>query len=156
MILPGAGYGGAISLNEIVENKILQRDRIILEIINELVYVNKKQLQGIKIVKNSVYISGVHYTSWEAATQIKSMKRIEPSLNDPFVYISEPGKMSCWSEELIKKELGSLSAGIEVKLTVVVPVSKVWIKISRFVAHYAISGVLSKEIIRINIQKRKS
>jgi hypothetical protein len=84
------------------------------------------------------------------------MKRIEPSLNDPFVYISEPGKMSGWPEELIKKELGSVSAGTEVKLTIVVPVNRVWVKTSRLVAHYAVSGILSKEIIKINIQKIRS
>jgi hypothetical protein len=80
---------------------------------------------------------------------------MEPSLNDPFVYVSEPGRMSSWPEEEIRKELGAASADTEVRLRVIVPVARVWIKASRAVAHYAISGILTEhEIKNVQIVRR--
>lgn len=159
MVFPGAGYGGYVRLSEILEKGLLQAGKVVFEYIKDKgdVYANGRLLQGLKIVDAYAHITGVHYTAWEFATQIRSMMRIEPSLNDPFVYISEPGMMAGWPEELIKKEVGASAADTEVRLTVIVPVGVVWIKASRDVAHYAIAGILSKnEIIRLDIQRRKT
>ncbi|MEM2916494.1 MAG: hypothetical protein QXT19_04015 [Candidatus Woesearchaeota archaeon] len=157
MIVPGAGYGGYFQLKKIVEEGILRAQKISFELKGNLVYVNGKALQGLVVFDNHARITGIHYTSWEAATQIRSMMRIEPSLEDPFVYISEPGAMKGWPEELIKKELGAAAANTEVKLIVVIPIDRVWIKASRNVVHYAIAGILSREeILELHIQRRKS
>lgn len=150
MTEPGAGYSGYKSLKEIIENPDLN-----FELTDHQIKSNGIILQGIRIIGNYAIIKGIHYTSWENATQIRSMLRIEPSLNDPFVYISEPGKMNNWTENAIKKELGINNANTEIKLTVIVPIERVWIKTSRNVAHYAITGILSQEIETLDIQRRK-
>lgn len=108
------------------------------------------------IIENHVLITGIHYTSWENATQIKSMERMEPSLDDPFVYLSQPGVMQNWSEDQIRKELGALSANTEIKLTVIVPIEKVWLKVGKNAVHFAISGIVTKnQIQKLSIQRRK-
>ena len=152
MAVPGAGYVGYYQLKEIIDKGVLQAQKILFEFRDGLVYADGKVLQGLKVYDENVQITGVHYTSWEMATQIRSMERIEPSLDDPFVYISEPGKMEGWPEELIKKELGASIANTKVSLQVIVPVERVWIKTSRDVVHYAISGILS-EIVKLRIKR---
>lgn len=84
------------------------------------------------------------------------MNRIEPSLNDPFVYLSEPGKMKKWPATAIKKELGATNADTIIKLKILVPVDYIWINASRNAIHYAIAGIISSaEILSLSIQKRK-
>jgi len=150
-------YGGYFRLKEIVEQGSMESKKILCEYKNNQIYVNGKVLQGLAVIDNYAQITGIHYTSWENATQIRSMQRIEPSLDDPFVYVSEPGKMKNWPEEQIKKELGAGSANTEVKLTIIVPINRVWIKVSRNVAHYALSGIIHEdEIKRLEIQRIKA
>jgi len=156
MTVPGAGYGGYIKLSEIIEKKEVLFGKIFFLFKDDLAYADGKVMQGLKILGDYAQIKGVHYTSWENATQIRSMKRIEPSLDDPFVYISEPGKMDAWSESMIQKELGSVSADTKVMVTVLSPVNKIWIKASRNVVHYAIEGIVPGEIKSIDIQRRKA
>lgn len=91
--IPGVGYGGYVRLKEIIEHGRLAAKKVLFEFKNNRVYADGKPLQGLIIAGESAQITGVHYASWENATQIRSMLRIEPSLDDPFVYISEPGKM---------------------------------------------------------------
>lgn len=155
-IVPGAGYGGYIPLKVIVAKQKLTVKKISFEFKKGYVLANEKTLQGLRIKKEDVIITGDHYTSWEKATQIRSMMRIEPSLNDPFVYISEPGKMDGWPEKLIKKELGAFSADTKVKLSLIVAIERVWIKASRLVAHYAIKGILTRDqMIKVGIQRHR-
>ncbi len=156
MTVPGAGYRGYVQLKTIVEKGELFAEKVYFEFKNNAVYANGRVLQGLVIIGNLARINGIHYTSWEAATQIRSMTRIEPSLDDPFVYISAPGAMKGWPEELIKKELGASAASTEVRLIVFVPVERVWVKASRNVVHYAIAGILSsQEIKKLDIQQRR-
>ncbi len=157
MEVPGLSYGRYVQLKKIVEQGKLESKKILFEYKDNRVYVNGKVLQGLIIIEDYAQITGVHYTSWENATQIRSMQRIEPSLDDPFVYISEPGKMKDWPEAQIKRELGAASANTEIKLAVIVPLEQVWIKASRNVAHYALAGILHEnEIKKLKIQRRKS
>lgn len=51
---------------------------------------------------------------------------------------------------------GAASADTEVKLQVIAPIERVWIKASRDVAHYAITGIISDEIKELSIQRRKA
>jgi hypothetical protein len=118
--IPGGGYSGYIRLKDVVEQGRLATKKILFEFKDNRIYSNGKPLQGLIIAGEYAQIRGAHYTSWENATQIRSMGRIEPSLDDPFVYISEPGKMQGWPEKQIRKELGAVSADTEVKLQVVV------------------------------------
>lgn len=101
-------------------------------------------------------LNGVHYTSWEHATQIRSTERIEPSLDDPFVYLSQPGVMQGWPESMIKKEIGALSANAQVKLTIIVPYEKVWLKVGKKAVHFAIQGMVTERCIqKLSIQRLK-
>jgi hypothetical protein len=157
MIIPGGGYSGYFPLKTIVEKGSLPAGKVLFEFRDGAVYANGKVLQGMRVVDKHALITGIHYTRWEVATQIRSMMRIEPSLDDPFVYISEPGAMAGWPEELIRKELGAAAANTEVRLTVVVPVDRVWIKSSRHIMHYAVAGILSREeIAKLSIQPHKA
>lgn len=157
MEIPGMQYGGYFKLKEIIEKGKLESKKIVIEYKNNQIYVNGKILQGLVVVDKYAQITGIHYTSWENATQIRSMQRIEPSLDDPFVYVSEPGKMQGWPEEQIKKELGAGSADTEVKLVILVLLDKVWIKVSRNVAHYALTGILNEnEIKNLEIHRIKA
>ena len=61
-----------------------------------------------------------------------------------------------WPESAIKKELGSLSANTEVKLTLVVPIGLLWIKAARQVIHFAIEGILDEEIKALRIHRHKA
>lgn len=156
MAIPGLNYGGYVRLGDIVSNTTLADKKILFEFKSNLVYANGKVLQGLVIIGEYAQITGNHYTSWENATQIRSTGRIEPSLDDPFVYLSEPGKMNDWPEHLIKKETGAIFADTQVKLTLVVPINLVWIKASREVVHYSVSGIVAAaEIKDIVIQRRK-
>jgi len=103
-MLPGAGYGGYLKLSELVAKGTLLFNEVLLEYEDGNVFANGKIIQGVHIQEKVVRITGIHYTSWENATQIRSMLRIEPSLQDPFVYISAPGSMTGWAEEEIKKK----------------------------------------------------
>lgn len=153
---PGIGYGEYYRLSEIVEKKIFPTKHVVFELKNNLVFVDGKPIQGLKLVNDYVQIKGIHYTSWENATQIRSMMRLESSPQDPFVYLSPKGSMQGWSEKLICKELGASSANTEVILEIVVPISEVWIKASRNVVHFAVEGsITSEEITNIAIQRRK-
>ncbi|MEM4266295.1 MAG: hypothetical protein QXX65_04440 [Candidatus Woesearchaeota archaeon] len=157
MTIPGGGYSGYFQLKEIIEKRMLSAKKILFEFKDNAIYANGKVLQGLVVADNYARITGIHYTSWEAATQIRSMMRIEPSLDDPFVYISEPGAMAGWPEELIKKELGAAAANTEVRLVIIVSPERVWIKTSRNVVHYAIAGILSREeIAKLSIQRHKA
>jgi len=157
---PGLGYGSYFRLLDIVEKGTLATAKALFEFRDRVVYFDGKPLQGLRVVVDNVplaLITGVHYSSWEMATQMRSRNAIEPSLDDPFVYISEPGKMAGWPEEAIRKELGARHADAEVRLTLVVPVTRVWIKASRNVVHYAISGIVGKaEIKNLEVVKRKA
>jgi len=156
MRVPGFGYGGYYELREIIERKNYATKEVFFELKGNEVFADGKIIQGLKIIEDDAYIAGIHYTSWEKATQIRSMMTIEPSLNDPFVYVSESGKMSSWTEKEIKKELGTSSANTEVKLTILVPIKRVWIKASRKVVHFAVEGILHrKEINKLEIKKRE-
>ncbi len=160
MVIPGKGYGGYVKLNEILK-KCQQQEpyetrKVLFQCKDGTIFANGKVLQGLRIYEKEklVVIKGTHYTSWENATQIRSRWRVEPSLDDPYVYLSEPGKMALWSEETIKKELGTSFADTEVQLQVIVPIDLVWIKATRNVAHYAIAGILSSEIKEMRIKRR--
>ncbi len=156
MAIPGLSYGGYVRLVDIVSKITFANKKILFEFKNNLVYANGKVLQGLIISGEYAQITGNHYTSWENATQIRSTRRIEPSLDDPFVYLSEPGKMNDWPEHLIKKETGAIFADTQVKLMILVPINLVWIKASREVVHYSISGIVTAtEIKDIVIQRRK-
>ncbi len=152
-MIPGIGYGEYYPLKDFI-GLTIKKKGFVFELKEDKLFVNSIPLQGLQFVEKYVRITGEHYTSWENATQIKSTKRIDPSIGDPFVYISEPGKMKLWKEKEIRKELGCASANTEVKLTVLVPIERVWIKVFRRVAHYAIIGMMSKEILKLAIQKR--
>lgn len=153
MTEPGAGHGGYVWLREIADKGSFATAKVFFQFKEGMIYADGRALQGIKVAEGFAQITGTHYTSWEMATQIRSMHRIEPSLSDPYVYVSEPGKMSGWPEESIQRELGAAGANTEVRLTFVVPIERVWIKASRTVAHYAISGIVAKEIAKLSIQK---
>jgi len=153
-ILPGIGYGGYIQLKEIVKEEQYSTKKQLFELKEGFLYVDGTPIQGLVVFADVVQITGIHHTSWEGATHIRSTGRIEPSLEDPFVYLSEPGKMSGWPEEAIRKEIGARVANTEVKLTIVIPIDRVWIKTSRNVVHFAISGIVAEEIIKLAIQRR--
>lgn len=153
MTEPGTGYGGYVWLRELVDRGTVAKSKVFLQIKNGLIYADNRILQGIRVGEGFAQITGIHYTAWENATQIRSMRRIEPSLNDPYVYISEPGKMTGWPEDAIRKEVGAGTANTEVRLTLVVPAERVWIKATRVVAHYAVSGIVAKEIVKLTIQR---
>lgn len=154
---PGKGYGGYIHLIDVVnEGTLKYKDQVYVHK-NSKIYVGKKPIQGLRVIPPSAYIKCVHFTSWENATQIRSTKRFEPSLDDPFTYFSEPGKMQGWPEKLIKKELGATSANTEVNATLVVFLDEVWIKATREVVHFAIPGIITSDnIVSLKIQRRKS
>jgi len=153
--VPGIDYGEYYKLSEIVEKKILTTKHVVFELRGNLVFADGKPIQGLTVVGEYVSIKGVHYTSWENATQIRSMRRIESSEQDPFVYLAPKGAMQGWPEELICRELGANSANTEVILEIVVPIESVWIKASRKVVHFAIEGFLSDKILKLDIQRRK-
>ena len=156
-IIPGGGYGGYVPLRVIVEEKRLKAGKVFFEMKEGNVLAKGKILQGLRIKGEEAVITGDHYTSWEKATQIRSRERIEPSLSDPYVYISEPGKMDNWPEKAIRKELGCSRADTKIKLSLVVDIERVWIKASRFVAHYAVEGILTRDqIIKLKIQRHNS
>ncbi len=154
-MLPGFGYGGYVRLADIISKSPYVFKKIIFDCKKDSVFVNGKMIQGLRITDGTAVITGTHYTSWERATQIRSMQMIEPSLSDPFVYIAETGRMTDWPEEAIKKELGAASANTEVRLRLYAPVENVWIKASREVVHFAIAGIIHpKQIITLTIRKR--
>lgn len=156
-MLPGLSYGGYVKIEEIIKNKVLKSGGLIFEYKDNKIFVNEKPIQGLRIIEPSAWITGIHYTSWENATQIRSTKRIEPSPKDPFVYLSEPGKMSGWPEEWIKKELGASSANTEIRLSIIVLIEDVWLKASRDIVHFAIAGpIIEENINNLSIHKRKS
>ncbi len=153
---PSAFYGGYYRLKEIVERKIFPAKKVVFEFKNDSVYADGKVIQGLKITGTNAFIKCVHYTAWENATQIRSMWRIEPSLEDPFVYLAPRGIMQDWPESSICKELGSKSADTEVWLELSVPVDRVWLKVSRNVVHFAVEGILTEgDITDLSIQRRK-
>ena len=157
MTEPGAGYGGYYRLSEIVAKKIFPAKQVTFFIRDGAIFVDDRQVQGIRIVDDVAIITGWHFTSWERATQIRSMERIEPSLEDPFVYLSEPGVMQNWSDEAIRKELGAGSSDTIVKLSIIVPISVVWLRGSRRVVHFAIAqAVTDSEIRDLRVQRRKA
>ncbi len=86
--VPSAGYGGHYRLKDIIEKRIFPAKKVIFEFKDNSVYVDGKVIQGLKITDSNAYIKCIHYTAWENATQIRSMRRIEPSLEDPFVYLA--------------------------------------------------------------------
>lgn len=154
---PGKGYGDYIRLIDITNAGILKyKDQIYVYKDNKI-YVGNKPIQGLTIIPPSAYIKCVHFTSWENATQIRSTKRFEPSLDDPFTYFSEIGKMQGLPEKLIKKELGASSADTEINVTLVMLLEEVWIKATRGVVHFAIPGIIiSENIVSLKIQRRNS
>lgn len=157
MAVPGAGYGGYIPLKEIIKNQEYSAGRITFEFKKPRLLADGKPIQGLRIKDDNAIITSEHYTSWEMATQIRSMGRLEPSLSDPFIYLSEPGKMAGWSEKAIKKELGASSANTLIKLSLIISLDRVWIKSSRQVTHFAISGLLTEhQIIKLKIQRKES
>lgn len=157
MTEPGLGYGDYYKLSEIIIQKRFIAKKVVFEFQNGFVLADGKVVQGLKIVDSDVFIKGVHFTSWENATQIRSMRRIEPSLDDPFVYLAPKGVMKDWPEDQICKELGAKSADTEVLLEIVVPVERVWIKASRSIVHFAVEGILSEnEIADLRIQRRRA
>lgn len=154
--VPSAGYGGYYRLKEIIEKKIFPAKKVIFEFKDDFVYVDGKAIQGLKITDSDAYIKCFHYTAWENATQIRSMRRIEPSLEDPFVYLAPRGIMQDWPEAAICKELGSKSADTEVWLELTVSIDRVWLKASRNVIHFAVEGIIKEDdILDLSIQRRK-
>ena len=155
---PGVGYGGYIELSDITaKGRMIFRD-FIIELRKNSVFLNGKPIQGItvSIPDKLAIIKGTHYTSWEAATQIRLTNEFAPSQADPFVYIAEPGKMTGWSEAAIKRELNAAAANTEVNVKVAVPIKRVWIKVLRYTAHFAIRGVVSgNDILELSIQRHK-
>lgn len=155
--VPGIGYGEYYRLSEIVDKKILATKHVVFELKNNLVFADGKPIQGLKIVDSYAQIKGIHYTSWENATQIRSMNFIKSSTDDPFVYLAPRGAMQNWPEREICKELGAKVANTEIWLEILVPLSSVWLKASRKVVHFAIDGdIHSDEINDIVIQRRRS
>lgn len=154
---PGKGYGGYLRLSEIVEKENIQFRGRIIAVVHKLVFVDGKPIQGLTIYKEKglAGIKGIHYTSWEWATQIRSTRSIIPSLVDPFVYISEPNKMSSWPEKSIKKELGTSAADTEVKVIIIIPLHQVWIKVTRYAVHFAIEGLITAEELTVKEIKRR-
>lgn len=154
---PGKGYGGYLHLSEIVEKGNVPFRGRIIAVLNKLVFVDGRPIQGLTVYteKGLVGIKGIHYTSWERATQIRSTRSIIPSLVDPFVYISEPNKMSGWPENAIKKELGTSAADTEVQVIVIVPIHQVWIKVTRYAVHFAITGLIADEELTVKKIKRR-
>lgn len=157
MTEPGLVFGNYYKLSEIIVQKKLVAKKVVFEFKDGFILADGKVVQGLKIVDSNVFIKGVHFTSWENATQIRSMGRIEPSLDDPFVYLAPKGVMQDWPEDEICKELGTNFANTEVLLELVVPVERIWIKASRRIVHFAIEGILyENEIVDLNIQRRRS
>ncbi|MEM3154587.1 MAG: hypothetical protein QW165_03430 [Candidatus Woesearchaeota archaeon] len=156
-MLPGAGYGGYYKLSEIIEKKVFAAKKVLFEFRDGWVFVDGKIIQGLRIIDTNAYIKAIHYTSWENATQIRSLGSIKSSLDDPFVYLAPRGVMQGWPENEICKELGAKSANTEIWLEIVVPVGIVWLKASRRVVHFAVQGdLLKKHIVKMDIQRRSA
>ena len=151
---PGAGYGYYLLLKDIVKGEVKAKGHV-CSIKEGSAFCDGKVIQGLRIAGDYAVIAAVHYTSWENATQIRSTHRIEPSLNDPFVYLTPPGTMQGWSEETIRKEIGANAANTDVKIRLSVPVGRVWIKFTRSkIVHFAISGLIDEHMINdLEIQK---
>ncbi|VVB81687.1 Uncharacterised protein [uncultured archaeon] len=156
MIEPGIAFGNYFKLSEIIVQKRLIAKKVVFEFQEGFVLADGKIVQGLKIVDSNAFIKGVHYTSWENATQIRSINGILSSLDDPFVYLAPRGAMQDWPEEEICRELGAHSANTEILIELVVPIERVWIKASRRIVHFAIEGDLVSEFISdLRIQRRK-
>ena len=151
---PGAGYGYYLPLKEILTGEVKIKGHI-CRFKDGYIYCDGTVIQGLRISEGYAFIAAVHYTSWENATQIRSMRRIEPSLNDPFVYLTPPGTMQDWTEETIRKEIGANAANTDVKIRLSMPVERVWIKFTRSkIVHFAISGLVDEHMITdLEIQK---
>jgi len=155
-ILPGASHGEYYRLKEIVDAKIFPAKKIVFEYRDNSIFINGKAIQGLKIMDSNAFIKGIHYTFWENATQIRSARRLEASIDDPFVYFAPKSAMQGWSEDEICRELGTTSAETEVIVEFVVPVERVWLKASRAVVHFAVEGMITEdEIAELTIQRRK-
>lgn len=153
--IPGKGYGGYFKLKEIIERGVLEGAKRVFEFKDGFIFVDGTVIQGLRIIGSNAYIKGIHYSSWENATQIRSTTEIRSSLDDPFVYLSPRGAMQGWPESEIKRELGARSADTEIWLEIVVPIDKVWLKASRRIVHFAIEGNLFEEnIVELRVQRR--
>lgn len=146
---PGAGAKGYYHLIDAVKKGFIKYS-------DEKLWYNNKPLQGIKIKDNLVLIKGDHYSSFQNARWIQGDKYIQASLEDPYSYFVERGKLSSLGPQQIQKILGISSAEAVVSLEIVVFPEQLFIKVGEKIpTHFAIAGLRQEQVKKVISAARK-
>lgn len=125
---PRQVVGEYMPLSELVNAGTLAFKKTILQLRGAEILLNDRPVQGVTVTPPVVTIRAEHYTSWEAATQIRSTGAISPvSPADPFAYLLERGLLGGKGPKEIRKIVGAVNADTLIMLTVRVPITHVWI-----------------------------
>ena len=140
-IEPGAEAGGYIHLFEAVKKGIIG-------IKNKCFIHDNKIIQGVTLCKDGlVRIKGNHFSEQDKVKRIKRDLEFIPSIEDPYTYIVEKGKLEHSNQREIQKFLGIHSAEAFIGLDVRVFPEQLFIKIhGNDPVKFAIQNIKSSQI----------
>ena len=146
--LPGKGIkGDYVPLNKILNEVDINSNKVHVNLKDNKIYRDGREVQGLKLRDNYIEFKGVHFTNSGAAKIIEDHESLEiKNLEDPYVYLSESLDYSGKSEKKIRHMLGSSSAEEAVIVSVQYPIDKIYLKFEKGrPTHYAINGDIKRE-----------
>jgi len=143
---PGAGraLGQHVRLIELKLKRRVIVDKAVLEIKGNQIWYDDKPIPKIRLLNDDVEIIAEHYTRAVVAKTLTSGGELTFSLEDPYVYIVEHGRLENESIENIHKLLGVKGKEANARLgpfLTFAPISKTWLRVKRGQpVHIAIEG----------------
>jgi len=123
---------GFIPLQYVLENKKTILNKVLIEFKDRCLFADGRKVQGFVTNEKIAEIKGEHYTYLNLATQIRSTRRVEGTFFDNYAYFAEPGLLNRFNEDKIKKTIGCESAEAKLKILIIVPIDRVWIKTEKY------------------------
>ena len=155
MAVPNRVNRGYLPFNLILNKERYISNKCLIEIKENKLYVDDIKINSFLIKPDKfVIIKGQHFTSREAASQIRTYRRFIPTGMDDYTYFAEDGFYSL-SKDDVKHTTGASSAEIKFDVEFSVEARRIWIKVEkRHPVKFAVeNGLRSNEIISLTLSR---
>src|SRR3989338_4880614 len=138
------------------ENR-LNVNKCFIEIINNRIYIDGREVNGFELKDGFVIITGQHFTSREKTSEVRMLSRFIPGYVDNYIYFLEDGFYDISKQE-IRHISGATSVETKFQVTFRVEAERVWLKLEkRHPVKFAIwDGLYTDEIIEISLERLSS
>jgi hypothetical protein len=145
---PGPKPGTYLRIFDAVKSGAVKYDK------NKL-WVDGKEVQGVRIIGNKIIIKGDHYTAEQNAKWIQGDRYVNPSMRDPYSYFVERGKLERHNRREIQKILGVPCAEAVVSLEIEIFPEQLHVRIMQgYPIKFAVNNLAPDQVVRVHKEAR--